>query len=225
MLDTQTIGARIRAALKIGGINQSKLAKITGVTAQAVGQWIKNSRVDKRHLPVIAKATGVRVEWLLSGEGPALSSEVSELINTDYELEQGSKPPLGTIPLLAWNEVPSTTDEERFESELSTLRVKRWVACTRPHGISTFALKVTGHSMTALAGLSVPEGYLIVVDPEQRQVQEGDLVLALIKEQITFKQLATEDGRQYLRPLNPQHPPVFDTFHILGKIIQVFLDI
>lgn len=78
--------------------------------------------------------------------------------------------------------------------------------------------------MTAPTGRSFPEGIDIFVDPEQRGgVVPNDFVIAKIngRDAVTFKQLACEEGRPYLRPLNPspKYEPIFDEFRVLGKVI------
>ena len=41
----------------------------------------------------------------------------------------------------------------------------------------------------------------------------------------TFKVFKHEDGRQWLAPLNPQHPTIHEPFHILGTVIGKWEDI
>ncbi len=222
MLDIMTIGERIREALTHAGMTQSRLAEIAGVTVQAVGQWLKTSRVDKRHFPTIAKATGVRMEWLLAGDGPMLSSEVREH-TPPYEStpEYGSE---RSVPLIAWD----MAKEWSVAIKQAGSARPRMIPCIKPISHHAFALQVPSRSMNSASGLSVPEGYIIVVDPERgRKASPGDLVVAQIEGQqgVTFKQLAQEDGRTYLRPLNPQHPSVFEPFQIIGKVVQVMLDL
>jgi len=87
-------------------------------------------------------------------------------------------------------------------------------------GKSVYALCVEGESMTSPTGLSFPEGYIIHVDPEQSCVG-GDCVIAKLngKAEVTFKQLKYDSGKPYLKPLNPTHPPIFDEFKVIGKVI------
>ncbi len=223
MLDTTTIGGRIRAALEYSGLNNARLAEQTGVTIQAVGQWISTSRVGKNRLPLIAKATRVRLEWLLTGHGPMAWLELTDRPNGETGTA-GHGILHGAVPLISWSEASAWAPDETNLSD----EVRRMIACVAPHSGNAYALEVIGRSMTAPTGLSVPEGYIIVIDPDPRRAAtQGDLVVARISDQqeIVFKQLAMEDGRICLRPLNPQHPPIFDTFEVLGKVIQVMLDI
>lgn len=68
-------------------------------------------------------------------------------------------------------------------------------------GPRCFALKVRGPSMEP----TFPDGCLIVVDPDRAPVS-GSYVVAKIPnaEEVTFKRLVIDAGRQQLQPLNPQ---------------------
>lgn len=74
---------------------------------------------------------------------------------------------------------------------------------------SSFWLRVVGDSMTAPTGLSIPEGHLILVDPEA-QPENGSLVIAKLteSEEVTFKKLVIDAGQHYLKPLNPNYHPI-----------------
>jgi SOS-response transcriptional repressor LexA len=60
--------------------------------------------------------------------------------------------------------------------------------------------------MTSPYGRSYPNGTLIYVDPDVPP-QTGKRVIARHSESgdVTFKELAADAGRYYLKPLNPQY--------------------
>jgi len=64
-----TMGQRIRNARRSAGLSQASLAKRSAVTASAVAQWEHpfGTHPALNRLPLIANATGVSVEWLVSG--------------------------------------------------------------------------------------------------------------------------------------------------------------
>lgn len=39
---------------------------------------------------------------------------------------------------------------------------------------------------------------------------------------VTFKQYAEEDGRRWLKPLTPMHPPIYAEFEVLGTVIATY---
>ena len=103
-----------------------------------------------------------------------------------------------------------------------------YLPCPAPHGRSTFALRVKGDSMTAPYGRSYPDGCIIYVDPERRSPVNGDRIVACLVDtgdhEVTFKIYKNEDGRQWLAPLNTQHPPLFERFTVLGTVIGKWED-
>ncbi len=103
-----------------------------------------------------------------------------------------------------------------------------YLPCPAPHSPSTFALRVKGDSMTAPYGRSYPDGCIIYVDPERRSPVNGDRIVACLMDagdhEVTFKIYKNEDGRQWLAPLNTQHPPLFERFTVLGTVIGKWED-
>lgn len=71
MMDTQKkIGDRLKLARKSRRLTQKELAARLVIKYQSIGRWEKGDVTPgAKHLPRLAKALGVRVEWLLTGEG------------------------------------------------------------------------------------------------------------------------------------------------------------
>lgn len=84
---------------------------------------------------------------------------------------------------------------------------------------NTFALRVKGDSMIE-AGI-LPEDLVLV--RKQSIAQMGDLVVALIGEEATVKQLQKRGQQFFLEPANSQYQPipVNENVSILGKVISV----
>lgn len=82
-----------------------------------------------------------------------------------------------------------------------------WVEAPSNIGKHSFWLRVKGDSMTAPVGLSIPENMLILVDPEVPPTN-GCLVVAKVGNDVTFKKLALDAGKRYLKPLNPAFPVI-----------------
>ena len=66
------------------------------------------------------------------------------------------------------------------------------------------------------------------MDPERRSPVNGDRIVACLMDagdhEVTFKIYKHEDGRQWLAPLNTQHPPLFERFTVLGTVIGKWED-
>ncbi|HEX4854202.1 helix-turn-helix transcriptional regulator [Arenimonas sp.] len=62
---------RIRRARSLAGLSQVALAEAVGVRRSAVAQWERRDGClpSMQHLIAIAGTTGVRLEWLGTGEG------------------------------------------------------------------------------------------------------------------------------------------------------------
>jgi transcriptional regulator with XRE-family HTH domain len=68
------IATRLAAAMKAAGLNQPQLAKAAStpdkaVSQQVVQQLLSGRNSTSRHLPAIAEALGVTLDWLAAGRG------------------------------------------------------------------------------------------------------------------------------------------------------------
>ena len=66
----------------------------------------------------------------------------------------------------------------------------------------TFALRVRGDSMM---GAHIVDGDIVILEA-RKDVQNGDIVAALIDGETTLKRYVTEHGRPYLKAENPSYP-------------------
>src|SRR5256885_16167729 len=67
---------------------------------------------------------------------------------------------------------------------------------------NTFALRVRGDSMM---GAHILDGDIVILE-QSKDVQNGDIVAALIDGETTLKRYVTEHGRPYLKAENPMYP-------------------
>jgi repressor LexA len=85
-----------------------------------------------------------------------------------------------------------------------------------------FGLKVRGDSMI---NAGIMEGDLVIIQP-QKEAVNGDIVVALIKDEATMKRFSLINGIIHLIPENDNYEPIiidnFDEFSIVGKVIGVF---
>src|SRR5436853_4757064 len=66
----------------------------------------------------------------------------------------------------------------------------------------TFALRVRGDSMI---GAHIIDGDIVILE-NRKEVQNGDIVAALIDDETTLKRYVVEHGRPYLKAENPRYP-------------------
>ncbi len=209
-----TIASRFQTARELKGMSQEDVANCVGCGQTTISKIESGETKRSRLLGKISKCLEVRSEWLEYGDDPMwhLGSEVAESSAT-YAVN--------LIPVVSWiqageTHVAFTDNQNQYEEK---------VKCKRKHSKFTYALEIRGDSMTAPEGAkySFPEGYRIIVDPEQRgDTTDGIFVIA--KEEgadaVTFKQLKYDGSRPYLNPLNNAHPKIFKAFRILGKVID-----
>ncbi|CAM7934569.1 Repressor protein C2 [Atlantibacter hermannii] len=206
----QTMGERIRARRKELKIRQAALGKMVGVSNAAISQWEREETEPKgENLLSLARALRCSPDYLLKGD----TSTSNVAFHAAHE-------PKGSYPLISW--VSAGQWMEAVEP-YHRKAIDNWYETTVECSEDSFWLTVQGDSMTASAGLSIPEGMVILVDPEV-EPRNGKLVVAKLEgvNEATFKKYVIDAGRQYLKPLNPQ----YQMTEINGncKIIGVVVD-
>ena len=103
-----------------------------------------------------------------------------------------------------------------------------WIYCPVQCAKSTFALRVRGdHMESPYPGKkSYLDGQIIFVDPTA-EVKNGSRVISrrLDSTEATFKEYFEDDGKKYLKPINPQYPTVEinNETIIIGVVIGSFV--
>lgn len=192
-------------------MTEQQFADAVGVSRAAVQQWEREGGTapKRANQKAVADLLGMSVAELVGGG----ESNVREL-------EEGRR-----VPLISWVEAGLLKD---ISDPFQPGDAEEWVTASesRPSK-GSFALRVTGASMTSPdpeATYSFPEGTVLLVDPE-RSVDPGDFVIAkdIETQQATFKRLAYDGGRWYLRPLNPNFKTVEiddPTMRIIGRVVE-----
>lgn len=203
----ESISSRIRQLRIKCGYNQEQLGKAVGVSHVTISQWESETTTPKaKYLPALSKSLKVSLEYLLHGE--------------DANVEQG--PDLrGTVPLISWIQAGKWLETEVREMPGEYQQY----ATTAKVGPRGFALRVIGDSMTSYTGgKSIPEGSIVVVDPDVEAVS-GKVVVARMdgSGESTLKQFIDDGGQKYLKPFNPAYPmmQINGNCKIIGVVKQV----
>ncbi|THD42795.1 LexA family transcriptional regulator [Enterobacteriaceae bacterium ML5] len=203
------IGDRVKAKRLEMGLSQDELATRSKTTQQSIVNVEIGKTKSPRNLLDLAKALNVSPEYLKDGV---------EAGNVSYV---GIKENKGQYPLVSWVSAGCWLEAvEPYRKD----EIDVWPETTVDASDNSFWLRVKGDSMTSPVGFTVPEGMIILVDPE-REPASGKLVVAKLENEneATFKQYMIDAGRCYLKALNPHHPPTIVNGNC--KIIGVVVDI
>ena len=205
-----TIGKRVRQARKAANINQTELAKMIGVTQATISDLEVRHAASSKFLVDIARALGVSALWLATGEGSMHGD--GDLFSREISLTAAN---MRQVPLISWVQAGA------FKEVITDMTIaKEFIHCPTRCSASTYALQVEGESMMD----RFRPGQIIFVDPEVAPVS-GQFVIAMLEDsnRVTFKQLITDDGEQYLKALNKDWPEriikVTENCRIIGTVI------
>lgn len=202
-----TMGERIKLAREALGITGAELARRCGVTRSAVWQWENGNTQNLKNeiLYLAAAALEVRAEWLVTGKGVKKAAPKTAEDHPQYFSNVEPGPILNRrVPLVSWvmagnwcgvhDPFPAGVGEDMID-------------CMASVGPNAYALRVRGDSMVTSEGKGFPDGCIIIVDPDAAP-NNGAFVIVRIESsaEATFKQLVTDGGKQYLKPLNQRYP-------------------
>ncbi|WP_346827262.1 LexA family protein [Serratia inhibens] len=210
-MKNETVGERIQALRKEKKLSQVSLAKAIGVSNVAISQWERSETEPKGdNLLALAAELGRDPGYLLYGD------EVrGDNISYAGTYKPGKKyPVLSSVQAGAWAEAVETytlSDIDLWlESDIHTQGEAFW-------------LLVDGDSMTAPAGMSIPEGTYVLFDTGREPIN-GSLVVAKLSDsnEATFKKLIMDGGVKYLKGLNPAWPltPINGNCRIIGVAVE-----
>jgi repressor LexA len=84
---------------------------------------------------------------------------------------------------------------------------------------STFALRVRGDSMV---GAHIVDGDIVILE-QSKEVNNGDIVAALIDGETTLKRYVVDHGRPYLKAENPRYPDLIPARELKIQGVMVSL--
>jgi len=127
----------------------------------------------------------------------------------------------GRVPLISWVQAGSWAE---VIDNHAPGDAEDWLLTTARVGRHAFALRVQGDSMTAPHGISIPEGSIVIIDPDQH-CDNGNIVVARLEDSMeaTLKKLVIDGNQRFLKPLNPAYPviPINGNCKIIGRAIKV----
>ncbi|ABK44009.1 phage repressor protein, Serine peptidase, MEROPS family S24 [Magnetococcus marinus MC-1] len=215
-----TLKDRIRTAREYAGFTQKELADRVDISQTAIHKLECGRSRSSRRTVAIALACGVNPIWLETGEGDMIlggSRGAHQASDIGAPYYTGAMDFL-QAPVISWGDAkfwPDDKESMETDTPLGHAPV--------PHFASnrSFALKVQGDSMST----EFSEGDIIVVDPEMEPKNNHYVVVFLpMENDVTFKQLAVDGGRRYLKPVNPRYPimPMEEAAKICGVVVSKY---
>jgi repressor LexA len=194
-----SFGERLRIARENKECDQARMAKKVGIAVRTLQRWEKGEQVpDSEYLMRVVRYTGVRPEWLLTGEGEMYPASQKERKIIPLHNEQLlRKVSLVDIPLFA--SIPAGKATAIFHPD----HVDRYVTVDNIRDHTAFALLVKGNSMSP----KIEDGDIVVVSP-QHDVRSGDICVIRVNDEDTLKKVNIEEQYIHLIPLNPSFEPL-----------------
>jgi len=210
-----TIGSRIRQKRKQLRLTQKEVATYLGVTPSAVTQWEADSTTPAAdNILDLAKILSCDAEWILRGGKNESESNLAPGPSVFRK-----------VPLISWVQAGAWTDTG---IPATMADVSDWVEAGGGVSNCAFALRVLGDSMQRAEGKSIPEGSVIIVDPQVEPTNKR-VVVAMLEggSEATVKQLVVDGPARYLVPWNSRyHPiPIDGNCRIVGVVTRVVMDL
>tara|TARA_B100000787_G_scaffold151219_1_gene124175 strand:- start:483 stop:1118 length:636 start_codon:yes stop_codon:yes gene_type:complete len=207
-----TVGHRIYTRRKELKLTQTAVAAMIGVSSASLTYWERDEIEPKnKNMAALARALDCAPDYLLFGA--TFGGDVSFVtINA-------------RVPLIGWDKLSSYIEGEVMEKHGEA---DDWIYCPVQCAKSTFALRVKGdHMESPYPGKkSYLDGQIIFVDPTA-ELKNGSRVISrrLDSTEATFKEYFEDDGKKYLKPINPQYPTVEinNETIIIGVVIGSFV--
>ncbi|MDT8372242.1 MAG: S24 family peptidase, partial [Gammaproteobacteria bacterium] len=147
--------------------------------------------------------------------------QISQASNVSNTISQLS----GEVPLISWVQAGVFCEaHDLFEPG----DAEDWLARPRSAGPLTYALRVVGDSMTSPypGSRSYPDGVIIYVDPDKEVLSGSRGIFKLPNSnEVTFKELVSDAGTLYLKPINPQFDKILVTSDMTccGRVIGSYM--
>ncbi|KMV67625.1 peptidase S24 [bacteria symbiont BFo1 of Frankliniella occidentalis] len=217
--DAKRLKALYESKKKQLNVTQYTIADDIGISQGAVGHYM-NGRIALNVPMVTAFARILQVQ--ASDISPSLAREVSKYASTVDENVSGFRPYVPGVKYPVISKVQAGAWAEACEAY--TLKdIDLWLGSDAHIQGDAFWLEVEGDSMTAPAGVSIPEGTFVLFDTG-RDAINNSLVIAKLSDsnEATFKRLIIDGGQKYLKGLNPQWPmvPINGNCKIIGVAVE-----
>ncbi|MBU0513774.1 MAG: XRE family transcriptional regulator [Proteobacteria bacterium] len=201
------------------GYTLKQLGDIIGFSPSGISSIEQNrAEISTRLALAIKKATGVNIDWLLTGEGdpfpgqgvpprklklPSPTLDVSRLADPQLVMNHLDKGAFITVPLVA-GEIAASAAGRFVEDQIEDWAVIHSSRRVRA-GANLVAVRVKGPSMEP----TVPDGAIVALDIDDNQeiAHNGIYAVRVETGDLAIKRVTLEPGRLILTSDNPVEPP------------------
>ena len=216
------LAVNIRAKLKDLGMTQRELSEKANISTVMIHKLLSGKSNTTAKILDIARALQCDPDWLLNGA-------VSELLDANNPIPAEAYVTTRMVPIISYQQAanwPAAIENKGLDSQEndeSDSEITEWEPAPTTLGPNAFWMRVVGDSMTSPSGVSIPEGFLVLVDPEVT-AQGGNLIVAKqsATQEVTCKKLVSDAGRKYLKPLNFDYNIVSfeEGWEIVGVVLE-----
>ena len=147
----------------------------------------------------------------------AVHAYLTRLYEKGYLQKTGNrwelKPGIPVIPIIGY--VPAGTPHEMFENLGEEIELPEWMLDQEGE---IFGFKVKGNSMI---DAYIQDGDIVVIKKVPAANPREMVVAQLEDSTITLKRLRKDKDQYWLAPENPEYPPIYDSFTVIGKVVGV----
>jgi len=209
------------------GLTQEEFGEKLNVSNQFISQVEVGKRnVGLRFLKKVSETFGVKLMELIGEEEKFVITEDDEsfimkflktltveekaqILKTIYRIK---KIPLREIPVVGFARAGEPLELVEITDPIDVLTLPM----NETKNVS-YAVIVKGDSMK---DKGIEEGDILLVDPES-SVENGQLVIAVIENKVTFKKLKKENGKIFLEPANEHYERIELTPDMDVKLLKV----
>lgn len=204
-------GERLQRAMDARGYNQSSLARASGVPQGTISRLLKAKRPSSKTVE-LARALGVRPEWLADGEEPMEAAATATGFSDDqvaYEVIRATPPDdeVIMVPLLDIRVAAGPGNLVESEAVLERVPIPAFLLrrIVRVDPNSLVLVSATGDSMEP----TIREGEMLLVDTSVHDVGDAGIYIVVIDSEASVKRVQRVPGaRLAIRSDNPAYEPI-----------------
>lgn len=202
-----------------------RLAKKLKINPGTVSRWLSTGKPPKEDSRQrVADELGISLMELMScfnEKGAHTLSQIADPLPVRFS-DVHPVPGISVREVYYFGEVSASKPNLPFDAiPLSSENLYMAV----PNGARLGIFKIMGDCMDDNSPEGLHPGDKVLVS-EQSHAEPGDIIIALVDNELTIKELKHIDGNVVLQPRNPKHKPIIvkGEFRILGVVLRSFHD-